>query len=192
MKNISDIDYMEKRRIKQLKERDRSAMRLLLIIIVALGGAWLVATYILGLYYIPSPSMESTLHVNDRVVVNKVAKNFTPIKHGDIIVFHDPGSWLDKAETASGDTLVKRVIGMEGDTVECAGGGSPVMVNGVALTETYVRAGQVPSVDAFSVVVPENSLFVLGDNREQSNDSRYQSDPFVPEENVVGAMWMKL
>lgn len=183
---------MEKRRIQELKRRDRSAIRILLIITIAFSGAWMLSTYILGMYYIPSPSMETTLKVNDRVVVNKIAKNFTPIQRGDIIVFKDPGGWLGEEQASSGDTLIKRVIGVGGDTVECAGDGSPIMVNGVAVYEPYINSGQNPSNDAFSVIVPEETFFVMGDNREQSFDSRYQNVQFIPFDNIVGVMFMKM
>lgn len=175
--------------MEALKKRDRSAVRMLIVVLGALTVAWFGATYVLGMFYIPSASMENTLHINDRVLVNRIAKFYTPIKHGDIIVFHDPGSWLDKQETSTGDTLVKRVIGVAGDTVSCVGSGQPIMVNNVVVSEPYIKKGENPSNDSFSVVVPEGTVFVMGDNRSNSNDSRYQATQFVPLDNVVGAVF---
>jgi signal peptidase I len=158
--------------------------------------------------------MENTLQVGDRVLVDKLTPWFgSEPERGEVIVFHDPANWLKGEPTPTPNPvqrvlgwiglmpssnekdLIKRVIGVAGDTVECNGTG-PLTVNGKALDETsYVYAGNTPcSADdqggQFKVTVPEGKIWVMGDHRQDSLDSRYhQSDKnggFVPVGNVVG------
>lgn len=138
--------------------------------------AVLLRLTVVGAFVIPSSSMEDTLPVGDRVLtVNRV---FTP-ERGDIVVFRDPGSWL-----ADHGDLIKRVIAVGGDTVACAGPGEPVTVNGRPLDEPYIKRGANPSESAFSQTVPEGFLWVMGDNRPVSADSRVNG--LVPVSSVVG------
>ncbi|OXN00323.1 signal peptidase I [Bifidobacterium vansinderenii] len=132
--------------------------------------------FIIGVYEIPSASMDTTLQVGDRVVASKLTPKFFSIKRGDIVIFKDPNNWL--GETTSSDLLIKRVIGLPGDTVACAGAGQPVTVNGHAIDDSeFIRAGVNPSDYEFNVTVTENHLFVMGDNRSNSADSRvHQGD----------------
>ena len=189
---------------------------LLVILVVALLISFLVKTFLVRSFYIPSGSMENTLLVNDRIIVNQLEPAIFPITNGDVIVFKDPGGWLNPTTAVqqnplvaavdwvlavvgvsapdSNDHLIKRVIGMPGDHVVCCNTLGQMSVNDVPLDESpYVRlpAGQssVSAID-FDVVVPADSLWMMGDNRYNSKDSRYNgSTPgkgFVPVDNVVG------
>lgn len=187
----------------------------LVILVAAIVISFLIKTFLIRSFYIPSESMESTLIVNDRIIVNELVPEVTPIAHGDVVVFEDPGGWLSSVTypeqhpvvgffdwllsivglTApdSNDHLIKRVIGLPGDTVACCNEFGQMTVNGVPLEEPYVQLpANVSAVsrDDFEVTVPEDSLWVMGDNRYNSQDSRYQthtpSEGFVPTEKVVG------
>ncbi|MDD6461280.1 MAG: signal peptidase I [Bifidobacteriaceae bacterium] len=148
--------------------------------------------FFFGMYVIPSGSMEDTLGIGDRVVTSRVAASKGDIKRGDIIVFKDPANWLSVSTVESGsDFLIKRVIGVAGDRVACEGGGAPITVNGMAIDESsYLRPNAEPSEFAFSITVTDGNLFVLGDNRANSADSRYHTGDgnsgLVPVSDVVG------
>jgi len=203
--------------------RDRRKRGLLLflrdvvvIILAAIVISFLIKTFLIRSFYIPSGSMEDTLLVNDRIIVNQLVPDVTPIERGDVVVFTDPGGWLTPSYhppldpisgflewlgsvvglTApdSNDHLIKRVIGLPGDHVVCCDDFGRMSVNGVPLTESdYVKlrpgVTRVSAVD-FDVTVPADSLWVMGDNRYNSQDSRaHQDQPgkgFVPIDNVVG------
>ncbi len=183
-----------------------------IIVASALVLSLLIKTFLMQAFFIPSSSMEETLLVGDRVMVSKLAPGPLDVHRGDIVVFKDPGGWLPpqvhdeepawrEAATAvltfvgllpqdSGEHLIKRVIGLPGDTVECCDDDGRVTVNDVPLDEPYLAPGAVPSEMTFSTTVPEGHVWVMGDNRQDSQDSRYkQGDPGgggVPLENVVG------
>lgn len=167
------------------------AREFVIVVVVALVVATLIKTFIAQMFIIPSQSMENTLEINDRVVAMKITK----YERGDIIVFEDKMGWLPVAATpstaqrvlefvgvlpASGDQyLVKRLIGLPGDHVACCTATGKITVNGVEIDEsTYlyraVDGSTVkPSEVAFDVVVPAGRVFVLGDHRNRSADSRY-------------------
>lgn len=154
----------------------------------------LVRVFLLGFYEIPSRSMESTIEPGDRVITSKLTPKPFGLERGDVVVFHDPANWLSGEQSAgplAGDYLIKRVIGLPGDTVECAGAGQPVTINGVAVDEgAYLKSGVQPSAFPFSVIVTAGHVFVMGDNRVNSADSRYHQedgdDGLVPIDDVVG------
>ena len=163
---------------------------LVIIVVVALLASFLVKAYLVRSFYIPSASMQNTLLVGDRVLVNELVPGVVPLQRGDVVVFQDPGGWLGMGQ---GDDLIKRVIGLPGDTVECCNDFGQMSVNGVPLDEPYVNLppGETRvSADDFSVTVPADSLWVMGDNRYNSKDSRYNgatpSKGFVPMSDVVG------
>ncbi|MCH9275611.1 signal peptidase I [Bifidobacterium amazonense] len=161
-----------------------SLLELIPWIVVPVVVFALIRVFLIGLYVIPSGSMLDTIQLKDRVAAVKVIKP----QRGDIVVFSDPDNWLANGE---GDDLIKRVIGLPGDTVSCAGNGAPVEVNGVAIDEsTYLKAGVNPSDEAFSVTVADGMMWVMGDNRSGSADSRaHQSDSHggqVPLSDVQG------
>lgn len=188
-----------------------------LILVAAIVISFLIKTFLIRSFYIPSQSMEDTLHINDRIIVNELVPNVMPIERGDIVVFRDPGGWLAPVPEVeqnpvvaavdwllsiigltapdSNDHLIKRVIGLPGDVVECCNEFGQMSVNGVPLDEVgaYVTLPDgvtKVSRDDFEVTVPEDSLWVMGDNRYNSADSRYNqdgpTDGFVPFDRVVG------
>ena len=161
----------------------------LVVVLVALLVSWGVRTWLVRSFWIPSASMENTLMIDDRVVVNQLAPGLMDLHRGDVVVFEDPGGWLD---TGPGGDLIKRVVGLPGDTVSCCDAEGRLLVDGEPLDEPYVLVprGDPASSQAFDVTVPEGALWVMGDNREDSADSRsHQSGPyegFVPERLVIG------
>jgi signal peptidase I len=173
----------------------------------------LVKAFIVQVYRIPSASMENTLQVGDRVLVNKLVYHFRGIDRGDIVVFSGQNSWGPDAPPPSSDPVVriwddvlsdiglhssqtyyiKRVIGLPGDHVACCTDGK-VTVNGVPLTETsYVYPGDRPSF-SFSVIVPPGHVWVMGDHRSDSDDSRWHTNNpgggAIPENEVVGRAFL--
>ncbi|MFH9071844.1 signal peptidase I [Streptomyces alboflavus] len=185
-----------------------------LLIGIALILALVIKTFLVQAFSIPSDSMQNTLQQGDRVLVDKLTPWFgSEPERGEVVVFRDPGHWLDGEPTpdpnavqkvlgwiglmpsADEKDLIKRVIAVGGDTVECKGTG-PVKVNGKALNEkNYVFEGNTPcTVDdqggQFKVTVPKGKIWVMGDHRQNSLDSRYhQNQPgggAVPVDNVVG------
>ena len=178
---------------EQTEKRRGSFWRELPILLgVAILVAVLVRAFVLQTFYIPSPSMEHTLDIYDRVLVNKLVYDFRSPHRGEIVVFEAPADWRSNPD---GEDFIKRVIGVGGDTVSCKGSG-PLRVNGKALNDTsFVYAGNTPcSVDdqggQFTVKVPKGYIWVMGDHRQNSRDSRYnQSDKhngMVPVSKVVG------
>ncbi len=195
------------------------------LVVIALVIALLIKSFVVQAFYIPSPSMEQTLDVGDKVLVNKLVYHFRSIQPGDIVVFNGAGSWIplpaptstssdplvrlyDKAllplfrsiiglfGTAPGQQdYIKRVIGVPGDHVACCTSAGLITVNGVPLREkSYLYPGNVPSTSHFSVTVPAGRLWVMGDHRFVSYDSRgHMSFPgggTVPESQVVGRAFM--
>ncbi|MEN0129473.1 MAG: signal peptidase I [Brevundimonas sp.] len=183
-----------------------------IILVSALVLSLIVKTFLVQAFFIPSGSMNDTLIENDRILVSKLTPGPFDLKRGDIVVFKDPNKWLAEPTPTergplatvvrdtltfvglypddAGEHLVKRLIGLPGDHVACEGAGKPVTVNGVALDEPYLAPGSQPSEFAFDIVVPPNSMWVMGDNRQHSADSRWhQGDAgggSVPLSNVVG------
>ncbi len=145
----------------------------------------LLRTFVLEAFFIPSGSMEATLRKPDRVLVNKIVYRTRSIRRGEVVVFVAPVSWRRPGEK----DFIKRVVGLPGDRVACCDSAGRVTVNNVALTEPYVDSGDRPSVTSFDVTVPTGRLFVLGDHRSVSADSRrHLADDLgtIPESSVVG------
>ena len=161
----------EKRSISAVKEWSA-------IVVIALLVAFLVRTFVVQAFWIPSASMVPTLKIGDRLLVEKITPSVRDIHRREIIVFERPeGVDPDLKD------LIKRVIGLPGELVE--GRDHKVFINGVALDETYLPKGVVPTADPFGPVrVPIDSYFVMGDNRAQSYDSRYWGT--VARHQVVG------
>ncbi|HET7173940.1 MAG TPA: signal peptidase I [Nocardioidaceae bacterium] len=182
----------------------------LILIVTAVVLAIIIKTFFIQAFYIPSGSMENTLRVYDRILVEKPSYWFGTPQRGDIVVFKDPDHWLDQEETGAppnalakglaliglyptGGHLVKRVIGIGGDHVQCKAG--VLTVNGVVLHESsYVTLARRSCDSNFSVVVPPHELWVMGDNRNNSADSRaHLGDPgggFIPDGDVVGKVFV--
>jgi signal peptidase I len=159
-----------------------------LIIVAALVVAFVVKTFLIQAFYIPSASMEPTLDIRDRILVNKLSYRIHDIHRGDIVVFERPDCAV--RDPAIKD-LVKRVVGLPGDTVEGRRGG--VIVNGHRLDESYLPAGQTTS-DFGPVEVPPGKLWLMGDNRENSSDSRVLcgGPTFIDEDSVVGRAFVRV
>ena len=231
---ISTIPTRSRRRVPQIRPRTRppgnrsrarpTAKRakkkrnfwreLLTIVVAAAVLTLLVKAFVVQVYRIPSASMENTLQVGDRVLVNKIVYHFRGIARGDVVVFSGQDSWGPDAPPPSSDPVVrlfddvlsgiglqndqtyyiKRVIGLPGDHVACCTGGK-VTVNGVPLSEgAYLFPGNPPSTSTFKEVVPAGHLWVMGDHRSDSDDSRYHpEDPgggAIPENQVVGRAFL--
>jgi signal peptidase I len=145
---------------------------------VAVVVAVLVRAFILQTFFIPSESMEHTLNIDDRVLVNKLVYDFRDPRRGEIVVFHAPDSW--KGPDPNEEDFIKRVIGVPGDHVVCCDSNGRITVNGKALDETsYLFRGpngdqDAPSQDIFDITVPPDRLWVMGDHRSRSGDSRAQ------------------
>ena len=190
-----------------------------ILVIVALAVSLIIKSFLVQFFYIPSGSMENTLQINDRVAVNKVPFIGKSIKRGDVVVFRDPDNWLPEpyvgdqnkfiAKIKDGfvavgvlpnpakQYLVKRVIGVAGDKVECCSKDKKLMINGVEIDEPYIFAGNTASDTNFNVTVPAGKVWVMGDHRGASADSRFHQDDInngmVPNSKitgkVVGIIW---
>ena len=181
------------------------------LVVIALLLAVVIKTYAIQAFFIPSGSMENTLEINDRVLVNKLVYDVRGIHRGDIVVFNGDGSWDPGTAPRNtnfvvkfgqgfasmfgfghpGDILIKRVIGLPGDKVACCDAQGRVTVNGVPLTEqSYLYPGDSPSEIRFNIVVQPGRLWVMGDHRLISDDSRsHLGDPgggTIPENAVIG------
>ena len=170
-----------------------------IVVGMALVLSFVVKTWLLQAFYIPSGSMEDTLVLNDRVIVSKLTPGPVDLERGDIIVFADPGEWLEEApqvphgkvvsairEAAtfvgllpdnSENHLIKRVIGLPGDHVVCCDEGGRITVNGTAIKEPYLKPGDAASDQDFDITVPRGRVWVMGDHRSNSADSRAHDAP---------------
>jgi signal peptidase I len=183
-----------------------------ILVVVALVVSLLIKTFVVQFFYIPSGSMENTLQIKDRVAVNKVPFISKSIDRGDVVVFRDPNNWLpeivdygtnkyvSKAKSAlvavgvlpnpTKQYLVKRVVGVAGDRIVCCTKTGNLTINDVEVIEPYIYAGNKPSEMTFDVTVPKGKIWVMGDHRGASADSRYHQDDinkgFVPLSKVTG------
>jgi signal peptidase I len=200
---------------KPAARRSRGARflrELVILVVIALVIAVVIKTYAIQAFWIPSGSMENTLELNDRVLVNKIVYDTRSIHRGDIVVFNGDGSWDPGVPPPAnsnfvqkffsgfasmfgfghpGDILIKRVIGLPGDQVACCDAQGRVTVNGIPLTEqSYLYPRDAPSEERFNIVVQPGRLWVMGDHRSISDDSRlHEGDPgggTVPENAVIG------
>ncbi|MGW7266695.1 signal peptidase I [Streptomyces sp. NPDC054842] len=208
----------ERRRLarKVKRRRRRSAIKEIpLLVGVAVLIALVLKTFLVQAFVIPSGSMENTIQIGDRVLVDKLTPWFgSRPQRGDVVVFKDPGNWLEGEQTVKKDDpivvkqvkegltfigllpsdndkdLIKRVVAVGGDTVKCCDKQGRVTVNGMPLDESYIHPDNKPSAFAFSVTVPKGRLWVMGDHRANSADSRYhRTEKYggtVSEESVVG------
>jgi signal peptidase I len=167
------------------------------VVLVAIVLSFLIKTFLFRAFYIPSESMVNTLDVNDRIFVNLLVPEPFALQRGDVVVFRDTKGWLAPAEDKadgpftwvqdgltfvgllpdnSEQHLVKRVIGLPGDHVVCCDAEGQLTVNGAPLAEKYINAAESPVVREFDVVVPDGKVWVMGDNRNHSADSRAHLD----------------
>ncbi|MBP2435771.1 signal peptidase I [Microbacterium amylolyticum] len=196
------------------------ARDVVVIVAIAIVISLLIKTFLVRSFYIPSASMEDTLMTDDRILVDQLTVRWNDYERGQIVVFEDPGGWLggvtsddrgpirsaiDGALTAIGlsaadseEHLVKRIIGMPGDHVVCCDADGHLEINGESVDEgDYLRLlpeGAAASASSFDVTVPDDAIWVLGDNRNRSQDSRFHTDlpggGFVPLDNVVGRVFL--
>jgi signal peptidase I len=185
-----------------------------IVIGMALLLSLIVKTWLMQAFYIPSESMENTLLKGDRVIVSKLTPSPIDLKRGDVIVFEDPGQWLPHPfpvqrtplgnalqstltfvgllPSDEGNHLIKRVIGLPGDHVVCCDSNQKLTVNGAPLTEPYLFPGDAPSLQQFDITVPPGRVWVMGDHRSESADSRPNDENSggakgtVPESLIVG------
>ncbi|GAB3123404.1 hypothetical protein GCM10027160_43680 [Streptomyces calidiresistens] len=203
------------KRIKR-RRRLRTTREIPILLVIALAIALGIKTFLVQPFVIPSGSMEQTIRIDDRVLVDKFSPwvGWEPSR-GEVVVFKDPGgwmagdpfveateyppvirearavlSWVGLLPEDDGEHLIKRVIAIGGDTVVCCDADGLITVNGTPLREPYLHPGNAPSTLPFDVTVPEGRVFVLGDHRSRSQDSRfYLDDPgqgTVPVDRVVG------
>lgn len=170
--------------------RMRGAVEWLVVIAGAVIVALLIKTFLLQAFYIPSSSMVPTLGVGDRVLVNKVSYKLHDVNRGDIIVFERP----DSEHTDDIKDLIKRVIALPGEKVVIKEGG--VFIDGRPLNEPYLPEGTTTSPgplgcsDVAPCVVPDDAVWVMGDNRSDSKDSRYFGA--IPEGEIVGRAFFRV
>jgi len=167
------------------------------VVVIAVVLSFLIKTFLFRAFFIPSESMVNTLDVDDRIFVNLLVPEPFSLSRGDVVVFRDTKGWLPAAPEKeqgpftwiqdgltfvgllpdnSEQHLVKRVIGLPGDHVVCCDAGGKLTINGTAINESYVNPAEVPQIRTFDVVVPEGKVWVMGDNRNHSADSRAHMD----------------
>jgi signal peptidase I len=183
-------------KIKPARTRDRGGpWRLIIVIVLAIVAAFGLRAYVVAPYFIPSGSMEPTLHGcqgcnNDHVLVDKLSYKLHGVHRGDVVVFNRPASWA----SIDDKVLIKRVIGLPGDVLTLKNG--VVFVNGQALQEPYIKLcggvtntlGPTGSDITKTEKVPPGDLFVMGDNRCQSDDSRTNGP--IPKKNIIGRAFL--
>jgi signal peptidase I len=172
------------------------------VVVMALVLSFVVKTWLLQAFFIPSGSMEDTLLVGDRVIVSKLTPGPVDLEHGDVVVFQDPGDWLELTPPVersglsgaihdglvfvgllpaeSEDHLIKRVIGLPGDHVVCCSANRKLTVNGAEITEPYLKPGDVPSSMNFDITVPAGHVWVMGDPSGTGKDGS------VPIDDITG------
>ena len=186
-----------------------------IVVGMALVLSFIVKTWLLQAFYIPSGSMEDTLRIDDRVIVSKLTPGPIDLRRGDIVVFADPGNWVDAPASprpgppgpggrapvrlvgllpaTAENHLIKRVIGLPGDHLVCCDVGGRITINGAPIKEPYLKPGNAASEQDFKITVPPGRVWVMGDHRADSSDSRFHDGPkqdgsagSVPESLIVG------
>ena len=183
-----------------------------IIVVSALVVAVIIKTFFIHFFFVPSGSMQNTLGVGDRIAVNKFSAMFSDIRRGEVVVFKDPANWLGPPQPPTGSAitrdlkqvlvdvgvlpdpatqyLVKRTLGVGGDRIVCCDAKGRLQVNGTSVNENYLFPGNSPSDIKFDVTVPKGFIWVMGDHRGASADSRLHTDDvhkgFVPLHDVVG------
>lgn len=199
-----------------MKRKGSLLSELPILVVLALLVSLLIKSFLVQFFFIPSGSMENTLQIKDRVAVNRLPFIGNDINRGDVIVFRDPAGWLPEATVQSGNAitnaihdglvlvgvvpnpakqyLVKRVIGVAGDHVVAKD--QVLTINGKPTSEPYIFAGNTPSDTDFNITVPEGKVWVMGDHRGASGDSRVHQDDvnngMVPVEKITGKVVAKI
>ncbi len=198
-----------------MRRRGSLLKELPILVVVALVVSLFIKSFLVQFFYIPSGSMENTLQIQDRVAVNKVPVLSRTISRGDVVVFRDPDNWLSEVSDSSANRfiallksglvavgvlpnpakqyLVKRTIGVAGDRIVCCTKDGKLTLNDKAIDEPYIFAGDKPSEMKFDITVPKNKIWVMGDHRGASADSRYHQDDInkgmVPISRVTGRVF---
>lgn len=167
------------------RRRFRRNVEWIVIVVVAVLAALLVKTYLIEAFYIPSGSMEPTLDIGDRVLVNKLSYHMHAVHRGDVVVFERPPGIEGEPNIHD---FIKRVIGLPGETIETRG--DAVYINGHRLHEPYLPAGTrtIPAVD--KQTIPPGHYWVMGDNRTNSSDSRVFHA--IPRSKIVGRAFIQV
>lgn len=180
--------HKRRRRRKRPRSSVRSAVEWVAVIVGALVVALVVKTFLFQAFYIPSASMEPTLEKGDRVLVNKLSYDLHDINRGDIIVFELPADMVGPDGIKD---LIKRAIGLPGDVIETRDG--LVYINGERLDEPYLPEGVTTDNPPIAKqTVPEGHVYVLGDNRDNSFDSRFDNRGPIPVDTVVGRAFVQV
>ena len=180
-----DIHRLNKARGR--RKRRRAGIEWVTIIGIALLVSAFARVFVFQTYYIPSASMEPTLLIGDRIIVDKLSVTFGTVNTGDIIVFKAPATVATQCGDSVSD-LVKRVVGVPGDKVSSKG--DTILINGVALKENWPHNEPLGARAIEKQVVPANSYFVIGDNHPDSCDSRYWG--YVPRKNIIGKVFVRI
>ena len=169
-----------------MRSRSRSVVEWILIIVAAVLVSLLVRTFVFQTFFIPSGSMEPTLQIGDRIVVSKLSVELGTIHRGDILVFKAPA----EVRTQCGDDvadLVKRVIGLPGDHLTSKG--NTIYVNGSPLLQPWTHTEPIGRAIG-NVTVPANHYFIMGDNEDDSCDSRYWGT--IPHSSIIGKAFIRI
>lgn len=180
------------------------------VVAIAIVLSFLIKTFLFRAFYIPSESMVNTLDINDRIFINLLVPEPIALERGDVVVFKDSQGWLEATPKQppgpfkwvqdglvfvgllpddNEQHLVKRVIGLPGDRVACCDAQGRISINGTSLDETYINPAEIPTPQAFDIVVPDGKIWVMGDNRNHSADSRKHQEAnggFINLEDVEG------
>lgn len=183
----ADASLATARKQRRAKSRQRALVEWVVAIALAITAAFVIKTWFVQAFVIPSGSMEPTLQVNDRVLVAKFAYRISDIHRGDVVVFKNPARLPDEPAQ-----LIKRVVGVGGDVIQTVDG--KLVVNGALVSEPYLAPGtrtRAPDGhDLPKTTVPAGHIFVMGDNRGNSRDSRYIGP--IDNKTVVGKAFFRL
>lgn len=189
---------------KPIQSKRKFFIDIALVVISGIVLSGLIKAFLFQGFYIPSGSMEPTLKINDRIIVNQLYPSPLELKTGDIIVFQDTEGWMGTPSNAevsfielmnplhtikSNNYIIKRVIGVSGDTISYRVGDNFITINGKKYVEEYLPQGLENSSIDFEIKVPEGYVWVMGDNRNNSSDSRYNTDKnngLIPESSIIG------
>jgi signal peptidase I len=181
------VSRRQRRRQRRQENRRRAAVEWVVVVVVALLAAFLVRTFVFQTFYIPSGSMEPTLQIGDRIIVSKLSYDLHSVQRGNIIVFHAPPREVSVCADPDIKDLVKRVIGLPGETISSVG--NTILIDGRPIRQPWFPPTPLgPPIP--KTTIPANSYFVLGDNRTNSCDSRMWGS--LPGSDIIGHVVLKI